>query len=178
MTSNSTTKIKTVPDNYTAVTPWIITASTEKTINFLTDVFGAEEIPNSRITKENGIVIHAVVKYRDAMLMLFDWRKGWGPTPAFLNFYVEDVEEALQRAVQAGATVVTNITSLWFGEKVCRILDPFGNLFWINEKIEDVDLTNSAEVSKRATSPAAIEGIAYIQSSLDNALKMQAWVAR
>ncbi|MET0298773.1 MAG: VOC family protein, partial [Flavitalea sp.] len=81
-------------------------------------------------------------------------------------------------AVQAGATVVTNITSLWFGEKVCRILDPFGNLFWINERIEDVDITNSAEVSKRATTPAAIEGIAYIQSSLDNALKMQARVAR
>ena len=107
------------------------------------------------------------------MLVLFDSRTGWGPTPTFLNIYVEDIEKAYQKALELGAMSVTEITSLWFGEKVCRILDPFGNLLWINQRIEDVDLTDIDQVRQRSSTPDAIEGIAYIQQSLDEALKRQ-----
>lgn len=170
---NQDQKISTVPNNFTAVTPWIISPSTEKQIDFLKQVFGAEEIPNSRIVNEDGIVIHAVIKLGTAMLLLFDKRAGWGPTPGFLNIYVENVEAALQKALTLGATKVTDITTLWFGEKVCRILDPFGNLFWINERVEEVDFTNPEEVGRRATTTEAVNGIAYIQQSLDEAFKLQ-----
>ncbi len=165
--------MKIVPDNYTAVTPWIISSSTDKMIDFLTAVFGAVEIPSRRIKNKEGLTIHAVVKLGDAMLVLFDSRTGWGPTPTFLNIYVEDIEKAYQKALELGSTSVTEITRLWFGEKVCRILDPFGNLLWINQRIEDVDLTDIDLVRQRSSTPDAIEGIAYIQQSLDEALKKQ-----
>jgi PhnB protein len=142
--------IPTAPDQYTAVTPWIISPSTDQMIEFLKTVFKAEEIPNSRIIAEDGVIIHAVVKLGDAMITLFDSRKGWGPTPTFLNIYVTDIEETLKRALERGATCVTDITLLWFGEKVCRILDPFGNLLWIVQRIEEVDFTNLEQVGKRA----------------------------
>lgn len=159
-------KMNTVPEGYTSVTPWIISANTPDQINFLQEVFNAEEIPNSRITNDDGIIIHAVIKIGNAMVMLFDTRKGWGPTPAFLNVYVEDVETTFQKAIQHGATPVTNITQLWFGEKVGRILDPFGNLWWLCERVEEMDLS-------KAATPEAVEGIAYIQSSLNEALLKQ-----
>lgn len=165
-------KINSVPVGYTSVTPWIIAPSTEKMVLFLKNVFGAEELPNSRITNDKGIVIHYVVKLADAIIMLFDAREGWGPTPTFLNIYVPDVHKAYLKALEHGATSVTEITILWFGEKVCRILDPFGNLFWIVERIEEVDFTDP-EVGKRAASPEAVSGINYIQLSLDEALKAQ-----
>jgi uncharacterized glyoxalase superfamily protein PhnB len=139
---------------------------------FLKSVFGAEEVPNSRITNEKGAIIHAVVQLADAMVMLFDTRDGWGSTPSFLNIYVQDVNKAYATALQLGASSVTEITTLWFGEKVCRILDPFGNLFWIVERVEELDFTDP-EVRKRATSAEAISGISYIQQSLDEALKAQ-----
>jgi PhnB protein len=107
------------------------------------------------------------------MIMLFDSREGWAPTPSFLNLYVEDIEDTYQKSVGLGAISVTDITTLWFGEKVCRVIDPFGNLWWINERVEDVDFTNSEEVGRRASTPDAIAGIAYIQKSLDGALKAQ-----
>lgn len=173
MQSNETPKIKTVPEHFTAVTPWIISSSTSQQIEFLQAVFGAEEIPGSRIVNETGVIIHVVVKLGDAMVMLFDSRAGWGATPSFLNIYVENVESAYQKALEMGATSVTEITSLWFGEKVCRILDPFGNLLWINERIAEVDFTKPEVVRALATSPEAVEGVAYIQSSLDEALKKQ-----
>jgi PhnB protein len=166
-------EIKLVPDGYTSVTPWIISPSTEKMIDFLVKVFDAEEIPNSKIKREDGVVIHAVVRIGNAMVMLFDSRDGWAPTPSFLNLYVEDVENTHRKALELGATSVTDITSLWFGEKVCRILDPYGNLFWICQRTEEVDFADLAEVGRRASAPEAVRGIAYIQKSLDAALKSQ-----
>jgi PhnB protein len=82
-----------VPMGYTAVTPWIITKSTEKMIDFLAIVFDAEEVPNSRIINAQGVIIHIVVKIGGALVMLFDARQGWGPTPSFLNFYVADIDK-------------------------------------------------------------------------------------
>ena len=166
-------KIKTVPDNYTSVTPWIISSSSARLIEFLKAAFDAKEIPHSRITNEEGIIIHVVIKIGDALIMLFDSRKDWAPTPSFLNLYVEDVEAVYQRAIKLGAVSVTDITALWFGEKVCRILDPFGNLWWINQRIREVDFTNPSEIGQLASTPAAVAGIAYIQKSLDEALKTQ-----
>lgn len=83
MKNINSTKIKKVPENYTSVTPWIISSSSEKLIEFLKAVFEAEEIPNSKIKNEEGVVIHVVVKIGDAMVMLFDSREGWEPTPSF-----------------------------------------------------------------------------------------------
>ena len=173
MQKNEEKKIKTVPENYTSVTPWIISRSSADLIGFLQTAFDAEEIPNSRIVNEDGVIIHVVVKIGNALVMLFDSREGWAPTPGFLNLYVEDIENVYQKAIELGATSVTDITALWFGEKVCRILDPFGNLWWINQRIEEVDLTNPKEVKKRSTTPEAVNDIKYIQKSLDEALKSQ-----
>ncbi len=169
---NSKEEIQIVPNGYTEVTPWIITKSTEKMIIFLQDVFGAEEIPNSRIVNDQNVIIHVVVKIGTTPVMLFDARQGWGPTPSFLNFYVADIEKAYAKALSLGAVSVTDITTLWFGERVCRILDPFGNLFWINERIKELDFTDP-ETAKIAQTPEAINGIQYIQQSLEEAMKTQ-----
>ena len=165
--------VKIVPENYTSVTPWIISSSSANLIAFMEEAFGAEEVPNSRIYNEEGGIIHVVVKVGNALVMLFDSRKDWGPTPTFLNLYVEDVEKVYQKAIDLGATSVTNITTLYFGERVCRILDPFGNLWWINQRIEEIDYTKPEEIGRRAATPEAVKGIEYIQRSLDEALKTQ-----
>ena len=92
-------KIKTVPKNYTSVTPWIISRSSADLIDFLQNAFDAEEIPNSRIVNEDGVIINVVVKIGNALIMLFDSREGWAATPSFLNLYVEDVKKTHQKAI-------------------------------------------------------------------------------
>lgn len=173
MENNNSQKVKTVPDNYTSVTPWVISLSSAKLIDFLKAAFDAEEIPNSRIINEDGVIIHVVVKIGNAMIMLFDAREGWAPTPSFLNLYVDDIEKTYQKSIQLGASSVTTITTLYFGEKVCRILDPFGNLWWINQRIEEIDFTKPEEIGQRASTPEAVKAVTYIQLSLDEALKAQ-----
>jgi uncharacterized glyoxalase superfamily protein PhnB len=173
MNSNNVQKIKTAPEHYTSVTPWIISQSSSALIDFLKAAFDAEEVANSRITNKDSVIIHVVVRIGNAMVMLFDARDGWAPTPSFLNLYVEDVETVYQKAMRLGATSVTDITTLYFGEKVCRVLDPFGNLWWINQRIEEIDFTKPEEIGQRASTPEALKGIAYIQTSLDEAMKTQ-----
>lgn len=166
-------KIAIVPNGYTSITPWIISKSSEKVIQFLETAFDAKEIPNSRILNKEGQIIHVVVQLGNSKIMLFDSKEEWNPTPTFLNLYVEDIERIHKKSLQAGAQSVTDITTLWFGEKVCRILDPFGNLWWINQRIEEIDFTNPVEVEKRASTQIAIQSIDYIQRTLNEALLIQ-----
>lgn len=84
--------------------------------------------------------------------------------------YVEDLEKVYRASLQLGAISVTDITTLYFGEKVCRILDPFGNIWWLNQRIEVLE---PAEIKRRAATPEAVKAIAYIQKSLDEAMRAQ-----
>src|SRR5580765_431707 len=111
MQKNEEKKIKTVPENYTSVTPWVISRSSADLIDFLQAAFDAEEIPNSRIVNEDGVIIHVEIKIGNALVMLFDAREGWAPTPSFLNLYVEDIKKTYQKAIKLGATSVTDITA-------------------------------------------------------------------
>jgi len=49
-------------------------------------------------------------------------------TPVHLDFVVDDLEEALARAVKAGATVETEVKSHAWGT-IALLADPFGNGF-------------------------------------------------
>jgi PhnB protein len=49
-----------------------------------------------------------------------------------------------------------------FGDRVGRLRDPFGNLWWIQTRLEDLD---GAEIMRRAQLPEYIEAMNYVQSS-------------
>ena len=98
----------------------------------------------------------------DAMVMMFDV-PDWPRTPSFLRLYVEDADKAFDAAVAAGATPVTRVTHLAFGDRVGRVRDPFGNLYWIQTHVEDL---SEDEMNRRWTDPEWAERMAYVQSSL------------
>ena len=95
--------------------------------------------------------------------MLFDAKPGWPPTPAHLRVYVSDVAAAVERAVAAAARVVTQPTMLAFGERVARVRDPQGHLWWLHEHVADVA---PEELASRFADPAAQEAMAYVQRTL------------
>ncbi len=65
---------------------------------------------------------------------------------------------------------MTEVTSLFFGERVGRVRDPLGNIWWIQEHVEDVD---PEEMGRRAQDPAAPEALHYVETSLDTAMAAQ-----
>jgi hypothetical protein len=107
--------------------------------------------------------------------MMFDAREGWPDTPAFLRLYVADGDAAYQRALQAGATSVTAMTSLFFGDQVGRVRDPLGNIWWIQAHVEDVD---PAELARRPPDQAAAGALRYVEDSLAEAMREGSGVGR
>ena len=86
-----------------------------------------------------------------------------GPTPRlFLRLYVADGDAVFQQALRAGATSVTEMTYLFWGDRVGRVRDPFGNLWWIQTRIGDVSLE---EMERRATEKKWLDAMDYVQSA-------------
>jgi uncharacterized glyoxalase superfamily protein PhnB len=160
----------TVPSRYSRVDPWVISADTDAEIAFLTTVFEAAESPGSRMLGADGRIGHVEVELGDAVIMLFDAQPEWGPTPSHLRVYVASTQETFDRALTAGARAVTEPTDLAFGEKVARVRDPQGHLWWIHQRVEDVTVDDLAE---RFADPSAQEAMAYVQRTLAGEMSRQ-----
>lgn len=150
----------TVPAGYHAVTPWVIGQDTAGLIDFLVEVFDGTEL--DRMTDETGQIWHAEVRIHDSVVMMFD-KPDWPPTPAFLRVYVPDAVATHDRAVAAGASSVTEPTHMPWGEIAARIRDPYGNVYWLHQRVEDVD---DEEVARRFGDPTFIENVEYAKRSL------------
>jgi PhnB protein len=156
------------PQGYASVTPWIISDDTAGVIDFAKAAFGAVELarvpapPGSAAHKPGGIA-HAEVRIGDAVVMMFDSPFGWPKTPAFMRLYVEDPEAVFAAAIAAGATEVTRVTRLGFGDKIGRVRDPFGNIWWLQTHVEDVPFE---ELRRRWTDAEWGAAMAYVQNSL------------
>ncbi len=157
-----------LPEGYHTVTPWIIANGAGELVAFIERTFGGRERAGSRMVNARGFIDHVEVQLGDSVIMLFDRREGWPETPGFLRVYVEDAETTVRRARDDGATVVTEVTPLFFGETVGRIRDPWGNVWWIHERTEEVD---PAEMERRMADPKEMESMRYVQDSLDRALR-------
>ena len=152
-----------VPPRYARVNAWVISRDTDAEVRWLASAFGAVETPGSRMLDPEGDIGHVEVEIGDSVIMLFDAKPGWPPTPAHLRVYVGDVTAAVDQAVAAGARVVTKPTLLAFGERVARVRDPQGHLWWLHEQVEDV---TPEELARRIADPAAHEAMAYVQGTL------------
>jgi PhnB protein len=87
--------------------------------------------------------------------------------PRTCGVYVADVADVFDRALAAGARAVTRPTELPFGERVARLRDPQGHLWWVHQRLEDVD---PGELARRFADQSAKEAMAYVQQSLSNEL--------
>jgi uncharacterized glyoxalase superfamily protein PhnB len=152
--------VKPVPEGYTTVTPWLISRDTARLIEYVQEAFGGEEL--ARVLNSDGTIGHAEMRIGDSVVMMFDAKPDSPPTPAFLRLYVADADAVHRQAVAAGGTSVTEVTHLFFGDRVGRVRDPLGNVWWIQAHIEDV---SPQEMEERLTDPAFTKAMEYVQSA-------------
>src|SRR6201988_1365844 len=103
--------VKSIPEGYHSVTPYLIIKGAAAAIDFYKKAFGATEL--FRFPAPGGMIGHAEIKIGDSPLMLADEHpdmgyKGpqtLGGSPVSIMIYVEDVDTIFNQAVEAGATV-------------------------------------------------------------------------
>jgi PhnB protein len=136
-----------LPSGYNTVNPFVLVKGPGGAvgfINFLREVFDGVERAGVRTPDRDGSILHAEVQLGNSSLLLADAKDGWPYTPAFEQIYVEDIALVLERAEAAGAQIVTPHSPFYNGVTIARILDPWGNLWWIYEPATASDDTAGA----------------------------------
>ncbi len=133
-----------VPPGFHTITPHLNVIGAAKFIDFLKAAFGAEEI--HRAPGPGGKLMHALVKIGDSMLMMADDfgtefnmpPLAQGRLPLVISLYVPDADAAWAQAVAAGCEVVFPLGDQFWGDRYGQLKDPFGFVWSIASKIEDV----------------------------------------
>jgi uncharacterized glyoxalase superfamily protein PhnB len=108
----------------------------DKFIAFMTTVFNAQV--TEQLLQPDGKIGHTELRVGDSLLMLSEVRDGQAATPIMLHLYVEDVDAAYHRALEAGGTAVSAPTNQFYGDRSGGVIEPSGNTIWIATHIEDV----------------------------------------
>ena len=122
------------PQDYSTVSPYLIVAGADNTINFLVRVFDA--VPLRRFADATERVQHAEVRIGDTVIMLADGGEDWPPFPAYAHIYVPDVDETYRRALEAGAVSVQEPIKKDDPDKRCGVTDAGGTTWWIATQVE------------------------------------------
>ncbi len=75
---------------------------------------------------------------------------------------MEDADETHRLAVAAGGTSVTEVTHLFFGDRVGRVRDPLANVWWIQARVEEV---SAEEMQRRPADPVFTAAMRSLQGA-------------
>jgi PhnB protein len=152
-----TTTVKPIPEGYHSVTPYLILSGARDAIAFYQKALGAEEV--MRMADPGGKVHHAEIRIGDSRIMLADEHpeiqalspKTIGGSPVSIHLYVEDVDAAVERAVEAGAKLIRPVADQFYGDRTGGVEDPFGYRWFIATHKEDL---TTDEIRRRAAAHA------------------------
>lgn len=155
------------PRRKQTVTPYVGVRGAARFLDFVRDAFGGDEL--GRVPNPDGTIGHAEIRVGDSVLMTFDSSERWPETPSFLSVYMDDVDAAVERALEAGATIVTEVTTSGIvGERGGRVKDPVGNVWWLQTHLEEVPVET---MQQRFGDPEELAILRSRQQSLDNEMR-------
>ena len=145
--------VKPIPEGYPQVTPYLVVDGAGAAIEFYGKVLGARE--RMRLPGPDGTIGHAELQLGDSLIMVADEApqlgihgpRTVGGTPVTISVYVEDVDGVVERAVQAGATVLRPVEDQFYGDRSGQFEDPFGHRWSVATHVEDV---TPEEMGRRA----------------------------
>ena len=155
--------VKPIPDGYHSVTPYLIVEGAARAIDFYKAAFGAKEVLRLPMGDRIG---HAEILIGDSHVMLADefperdvrGPKARGGITSSLMIYLDDVDTAFKRAVDAGAKVDPGmeLKDQFYGDRSGTVIDPFGHKWTLATHVEDVP-PQELETRMKAVSETAKE---------------------
>jgi PhnB protein len=125
-----------IPAGYHTLTPGCTLRGADRAIALYQQVFGAKQ--RIRLDAPDGTVGHAELELGDSVLMLGEASAQFPPHGARLMMYLPDVDAVFGRAVAAGFTVKDGLQDQFWGDRTGRLVDPFGNEWYLATHLEDV----------------------------------------
>jgi uncharacterized glyoxalase superfamily protein PhnB len=137
--------------------PHLMVRGVAEAVKFYRRAFGAEEVFRSPMPGGQGL--HAQIRIGRALVLLSDEtprndQESWlgfgspqtlGGTTVTLQIYVDDVDAAFQRALDAGAAPVLEPMDFFWGDRYSLVRDPFGHSWALATVKEQLTPTEVAE---------------------------------
>jgi PhnB protein len=142
------TKVKPIPEGMHTVTPILVINGCLEAIEFYQKAFGA--IKNRVSLDPTGKKVwHAALQFGDSMIYMYDEMPEMDEHahPTDLWLYVENVDAAFKKAVDAGIKIVMEPADTFWGDRICKVVDNWGNRWGIAQHIKDM----TPEEIKKAT---------------------------
>nr|WP_294899069.1 VOC family protein [uncultured Pedobacter sp.] len=135
-----------------SLNPYICFKGCAEAIEFYKKAFNARE--KYRLLDPNGLIAHAEIEIEGSLLMMAEENPDWGTqsplalsgNPLTLSLYVKDVDQTFKQAIVAGAKSLMDVMDEFYGDRVGKILDPFGYKWMITTHKEEVSVE---EMQKR-----------------------------
>ena len=132
------------------VTPHLMVRGGRKAVEFYTRAFGATLLYESRMPYGDGL--HAHLQIGRTMIMVTDEQPPSGEgmtlgvaapesldaTTIILEYYVDDVDTAYQRAIDAGAKAMLPLCDSFYGDRFGWVADPFGHIWALGTVKEEL----------------------------------------
>ena len=143
---------KSIPTGVQAVFPMLVCRSPEAEMNFCATAFGAVE--QLRRPGPDGSPIHIAMRINDAFLVVHSEFPDMvasrapirdGSSPVVIFVYVADVDQAVERAADVGATILIPAQNQFWGDRTARILDPCGHVWTVASRLEETTEEQRAE---------------------------------
>src|SRR4051794_34585700 len=156
-----------IPAGKSTVTPYVAAKGADRFLDYVEAVFTTQKA--ARVRSPDGTIGHAEIRIGDSVVMAFDARPEWPDMPSLLSVYVPDADATVAAALAAGASLVTPVrTSGIVGDRVGRVRDPLGNIWWVQTHVEDVD---EATALARFADPAELAVMRDTQQSFDDEMR-------
>lgn len=121
-----------IPPGFHAVTPYFFVRDAVGFLEFLVQGLGGEEVGRHM----NGDrIANAQVRLGTSTVMVSEASAEYPAMPASYYLYVEDADRAMERAVAAGGATVMEVADMPYDDRQGGIRDPFGNLWWISQRL-------------------------------------------
>ena len=159
-------KVKPIPDGFHTLTPLLTVTNAAEAIEFYQKAFGAEE--RIRLSSPDGkTVVHAELRIGNSIFMLGQEMPGqecksplaFQGSPVGFYLYVEDVDAAFKRAVDAGATAKMPPENMFWGDRTGGVTDPSGHMWTFATHVEDLSHEEIARRSNEFFEKMAKEGL-------------------
>lgn len=121
------------PDGYSTVTPYLAIKNADTLVDFLSEIFDAEE--HRVMRREGGSFMHGEYRIGDSLIMIGEVQDRHDPFPGMLYVYVPDVDKTYNKALQKGAVSAEEPADQDYGDRRAAFSDPAGNTWYIAETL-------------------------------------------
>jgi PhnB protein len=124
-----------LPKDHNHVSPYLIVKNGEPLVQFIKDVFQADE--TLRFMNNDGGIIHVELKIKDSVIMIGEGGDQFETTNSLLHVYVEDVDSIYKKALECGGISITEPLDQPFGDRNATFKHPEGITWTVAKQISE-----------------------------------------